>query len=222
MSVPEPKKRKVASDLPDPLEVLAQVKAAKRNLKTVFGALQSLDLLQCASELLEKLSEDEKLAWLIVNFGWNAVSAVRECIGTFPKSLTESQRSRLFARFYPDISTFHQISSFVSDHCSAFISVSTNTAVNILAPPTQECFECGSLLSSYHTCEVELYTLSGVKSATKLTLRCQPCKLFYNYSQFGNKTELGFRYYPQMQPIVEATDKTFVERRLLEFQCNLA
>ena len=67
-----------------------------------------------------------------------------------------------------------------------------------------------------------LVTLSGVKPVTKVTLRCQPCKLLYNYSQFGNKSELGFRYYQEMQPMVEVTDATFVERKLLEFQCNLA
>ena len=59
------KKRKVASDLPDPLELLAKSKAAKRSVKTAFDALLSLDLLQCANGLLQKLSEDEKLAWLI-------------------------------------------------------------------------------------------------------------------------------------------------------------
>ena len=220
--MPGSKKRKVASDLPDPLELLAKSKAAKRSVKTAFDALLSLDLLQCANGLLQKLSEDEKLAWLIAKFGWNAVSSVGECIRSFPTSLTESQRGSLFAKFHPDISTYQQISSFLVDHCSTFISMSTNTIVEILAPQTRVCFECGSSLASYHTCEAELYTLSGVRSATKVTLRCQPCKLLYNYSQFGNKSNLGFRYYPQMQPIVEVTDQTFVERKLLEFQCNLA
>ena len=92
----------------------------------------------------------------------------------------------------------------------------------MLAPPVRECFECGSSLSAYHTCEAELYTLCGVKVVSKVTLRCQHCRLLYNYSQFGNKSDVGFRYYPQIQPVVEVTDTTFVERRLLELQCNLA
>ena len=99
--------------------------------------------------------------------------------------------------------------------------MSTNANVEILAPPTRICFECGSSLSFYHTCEAELYTLSGVKPATKVTLLCQLCKLLYNYSQFGNKLQLGYRYYQEMQLMVEVTDATFVERKLLEFQCNL-
>ena len=205
------------------IELLANSKAAKRSIKTTFGALQSLDLFECAKELTEKLSEDEKLAWLIARFGWKSVISVGECIRSFPTSLTESQWSSFFAKIYPDISAHQRISSFLVDHCPAFISVSTNTMVDILAPPTRLCLpECGSPLTSYHTCEAELYTLSGLKLATKVTLRCQPCKLLYNYSQYGNKSELGFRYYPQMQPRVEVTDKTFIERQLLEFQCNLA
>ena len=39
--MPGSKKRKVASDLPDPLELLAKSKAAKRSVKTAFDALLS-------------------------------------------------------------------------------------------------------------------------------------------------------------------------------------
>ena len=113
--MPGSKKRKVASDLPDPLELLANFKAAKRSVKTAFDALLSLDLLQCPNELLEKLGENEKLAWLIAKFGWNTVSPVGECLRSFPTALTESQRSCLFEKSYPDISTctYQQISSFL-------------------------------------------------------------------------------------------------------------
>ena len=218
------KKRKVARDLPDPLELLASSKAAKKNVKAAFSSLLSIDLLDCRNELLQNLSENEKLAWLIARFGWNAVSSVGECIRSFPISLTDSQRSSLFAKMSPYVSAYEQISSFLCDHCPSFLSMSTNDNVEILAPPTRICFECGSSLSSYHTCEAELYTLSGVKPATKVTLRCQPGKLLYNYSQFGNKSELGFRYYQENAANGggNRSDATFVERKLLEFQCNLA
>ena len=93
--MPGSKKRKVASDLPDPLELLANFKAAKRSVKTAFEALLSLDLLQCPNELLEKLGENEKLAWLIANFGWNTVSPVGECLRSFPTALIAS-RSHAF------------------------------------------------------------------------------------------------------------------------------
>ena len=154
------KKRKVASDLPDPLELVAKSNAAKRNIKAAFSTLLSLDLLQY--ELLEKireLSENEKLAWPIAKFGWSAVSSIGECIRSFPISLTESQQSGLFAKFYPEISLYQQISSFLIDHCPTFLSMSTNATPEILAPQMRTCFECGSPLSSYHTCEAELFTV---------------------------------------------------------------
>ena len=97
-----------------------------------------------------------------------------------------------------------------------------NDVVDVLAPPVGECYECGSQLVSYHSCNVKLYTLRGVKVVPKITLCCQHCQLFYNYTQFGNKHALGFRYYPQLQPVVEATDTSFVDRRILELQSRLS
>ena len=39
----------------------------------------------------------------------------------------------------------------------------------------------------------------------KFTLRCTRCKLLYNYAQYGNKHELGFRYYPFQRGFVVAS-----------------
>ena len=87
-----------------------------------------------APVLLEKLSDDEKLAWLIAKFGWNAVSSVGECIRSFPTSLTESPRSGLFAKFYQDISTYQHISSFVVGHCSTFFRCQPTLWLKFLHP----------------------------------------------------------------------------------------
>ena len=133
--MPSSKKRKVASDLPYPLELLANSKAAKRSsIQRSARCYISLDLLQFENELLEKLSDDEKLAWLIAKFGWNAVSSVGECIRSFPTSLTESPRSGLFAKFYQDISTYQHISSFVVDHCSTFFRCQPTLRLKFLHP----------------------------------------------------------------------------------------
>ena len=80
----------------------------------------------------------------------------------------------------------------------------------------------GSDLVSYHQCQVKYYTTLGARKAGKITLRCVDCQLLYNYSQFGNKRELGFRYYPEACRTVEATDTVYFQRELLEFQCSLA
>ena len=91
MSEPEPKKRKGGSNFPDPLDMLTESRAAKKNAKVAFGALQSLDFFTI-NKL--KFCEDQKLAWLIVKYDWNKISSVRLqlCLNSFPSSLTESQR----------------------------------------------------------------------------------------------------------------------------------
>ena len=75
---------------------------------------------------------------------------------------------------------------------------------------------------SNHCTKVKYYTEGGGSYADKVTLRCVDCKLFYNPTQYGNKSDLGFRYYPEVGRIVEATDSVCATRSLGEFQCSLA
>lgn len=91
----------------------------------------------------------------------------------------------------------------------------------VLAPPTDECYSCNSQLVSYHTTKVKVFSMSGVSDATKYTLRCMKCKLFYRHSHFGNKDQ-GFQYYPEEQEHVEVNDTNYFERKLCELQCCLA
>ena len=43
-----------------------------------------------------------------------------------------------------------------------------------------------------------------------------------NYAQYSNKPVRGFRHYPAERPAVEASDTTYFDCHLLEFQCSLA
>ena len=56
----------------------------------------------------------------------------------------------------------------------------------------------------------------------KNRLRCLSCRVLYNYSQFGDKHGIGFRFYDECQEMVEVTDGVMFERQLLEYQCSLA
>ena len=76
----------------------------------------------------------------------------------------------------------YQSSTFLSQQCPSFVTSFPNDVVDVLAPPVGECYECGSWLVSYHSCNVKLYTLRGVKVVPKITLCCQHCQLFYNYT----------------------------------------
>ncbi len=208
--------------LPDPLTLSRE----KKQVKSAFHAVEALKLFKESGKSLEKLSEGRKLSWAIGKYGWSIVHCVGRCLSSLPCSLTEAQRLNFIEMACPDSDidrdTLKEISTFLVEQCCDFVSSLASDVVEVLAPPVAECFECGSGLVSYHSCEVKLYTLKGVKNVPKVTLRCQHCQLHYSYSQFGNKHELGFRYYPRMQPIVEVTDTVFVHRRMLELQCSLA
>ena len=68
----------------------------------------------------------------------------------------------------------------------------------VLAPPTGECYECQSSLVSYHNTNIRVYSMSGFQEATKYTLRCMKCKLFYRYAHYGNK-ESVFHFPGELQ-----------------------
>ena len=70
--------------------------------------------------------------------------------------------------------------------------------------------------------QVKCYSLKGCHRAIKFTLRCKRCTITYNYAQYGNKSGLGYRFYPREREYVEATDVVYYSRKLLEWQCSLA
>lgn len=92
----------------------------------------------------------------------------------------------------------------------------------LLTPPTGVCIVCSDTLSEHNkTCDVTVYGLLGKVSGLKFSLRCDRCKLNYNYDRYGDRAR-GWRLYEAQRPLVEASDVCFVDRKLLEFQCALA
>ena len=77
-------------------------------------------------------------------------------------------------------------------------------------------------LVAYHTCNAKYYSCNNAYIVKKYTLRCVKCNLLYNYSQYGDKHQTGFRYYSQERWAVEITDTVYFDRILLEWQCSLA
>ena len=117
------------------------------------------------------------------------------------------------------------ICSLLSAFCTSSITnLSMTTPQHVMAPPTEICLECGENLASiaYHTCDVKYYSCKEVYYTKKFTLRCTKCCVLYNYSQYGNKHQRGFRYYQQERLAVEVTDTVYFDRHLLDWQCSLA
>ena len=92
----------------------------------------------------------------------------------------------------------------------------------LLTPPTGTCLLCRCGLTGHNKpCEVSVYGLRGKAVGLKICLRCDRCKITYNYDRYGNKTR-GWSLYEGMRSFVEASDVCYVERKLLELQCSLA
>lgn len=121
--------------------------------------------------------------------------------------------------------------SFLYDACSAvevakpLSSIDVVRSLNfpaLLTPPTGHCLKCGSGLTSNNTaCDVSIYGLRGKVAGLKFCLRCEKCKINFNYDRYGNKTN-GWSLYEKTRPLVEASDVCFVERDLLSLQVSFA
>lgn len=208
--------------LPDPTAHKVQYDTVKSHLE----GLNSVDICALSPKRLHKLSEDQKLSCLILKYGFNAVSTCAAALTRLPVSLPKSQLLKVISQQTSlpttDVATLLEM---LRNHCSNLLTSAMWPNVNLpnlMAPGVSECIQCGSSLAPYHSCDVTCYTLTGPSKFTKVTLRCQGCRILYNYSQFGNKNDTGFRFYPNQQEYVEVTDTVYYERGLLEFQCSLA
>ena len=178
-------------------------------------------------ERLRDLHPDNILVWLIAKHGSTTIFSLMKALHSLPKSLTECQREAVLMQACPSgISNddLKRVCTILSELCmNGFpMSMTTPQHTHVMAPPTATCIECGDKLVAYHSCDVKYYSTKEVYYAKKFTLRCAKCCLLYNYSQYGDKHERGFRYYPQEQPAVEVTDTVYFDRQLLDWQCSLA
>lgn len=200
-------------------------KTSSKNVHESFKSLSEVDLFTLPSAKLEKMTTDQKLCWLISRYSFSTIAKLFSCLRSLPPVLTQQYKIAIIQEELPQLSpeVIKDMLNFMTAELSDTIShfVMTNRVV-ILAPPVDHCYECHQSLSHYNSCQVKCYTSKGVMPGRKFTLRCMKCKLFYNYAQFGNKHDLGFRYYPIQQDFVEASDTSYMERGLLEFQCSLA
>ena len=97
----------------------------------------------------------------------------------------------------------------------------------LFAPPVGHCLEgCVDadniprrLTTHNHPTSVKHITMSGVRFAQKIGLRCESCKTNYNLTSYGEKDK--FRHYDTEQPIIETTDGVLTDRDLFQQYCSL-
>ena len=249
-SVEGKKKRGLLPDMDGMMEAKKRRKDTRESFLKGCTLLREADLLEMfETSKSMSVTEDECVAWLIVKYGWQAVSHVARLHGEVPSTLTHRQRLQSIVDLSSGLLSINQVNRILSvmDLACPSLHRDCEPSIRILAPPVQECVECGNGLTAYHECSGRVYGVAGVKETKKVTLRCQKCKLLYNYSQYGDKHQVklncycimistlsssacvytfgiqrGFRYYYTPREYVEVTDTVFFEKRLLEFQCSLA
>lgn len=214
--------------LPDPEEMMKTHSLHATALQDVVkycDRLSSIDLLSIPARCMRRVQTPMILAWLLVKYGLKAVSLL-QAVEKLPHSLTDQQRMELLKWIAGDAVKEDELQllvHFLEGHCEeAAKGVSDSSVPTVFAPPVGRCIECDKRLTSYHSCKVRHFTSAGAQFATKYTLRCQPCGILYNYSQYGNKRRSGFQYYPTPRPCVEASDCALVDKEVLELQCSLA
>jgi hypothetical protein len=176
-------------------------------------------------ERLRDLGEREKTCWLFAAYAVNTVAGVCTAIRSVKQGTTAFQRSQILAQHSKlPAAEATALGDFIEHECSSLLEIFAPQPEDnpLLTPPVNTCLECNERLVANHTCQVKYYSSSGVSVATKITLRCTNCSLFYNYSNYGDKRVRGFRHYPSERAAVEASDTVYFDRVLFEFQCSLA
>ncbi len=202
-----------------------QAEESSANFKSSFEAVANARLLEFGRQKLQRLGEAEKTCWLFATYPASTVAKLCAALRYVREGTTESQRGQILAQHseLPPAEA-SSLGDFIERECASLVGlIAPQPGVQqLLAPPVNTCYDCKERLVSNHRCRVKYYSPTGVTFAEKITLRCTTCSLFYNYAHYGNKRARGFRHYPTPRPAVEASDTTYFDRRLLEFQCSLA
>ena len=184
--------------LPDPEEML-RAKKRRKSLLDICEQLKGIDLflLLESSAAIPNIPEDHCIAWLVLKYGAQAVFSAASLHSTVPSTLTKHRRLLVIEKLCGGVVSSEvatNILSVAEQDCPSLLDTCRphQASVNVLTPPVGDCLECGQSLVAYHSCHGRLYTVEGVKEVEKETMRCMECKLFYNYSQYGNKREVSY------------------------------
>ena len=153
----------------------------------------SVDFISLSRSQLEQFKPATVVAWLVAKYGLGIMSLLK-AIQKLPGPLTGQQRlHEIKLRFDGIVGADEQhlqaLLQFMEENCKeAAEKIGCADDENrVFAPPSRQCLECDRQLTSYHSCKVKTFSCNGAEMATKYTLRCQPCGLLYNYSQYGTK-----------------------------------
>ena len=218
------KKRKLPRDLSEAEAVVLSEKTAEKTLAEAYNSLTTVHISNIYR--LKQIPEEQIVTWLIATCGLSRMKRICSILGSLPPTLTSTQRKRFLESFLDTSEDVALICKLVEEKCPTLELLkdpaTTPGSIKILAPPVHQCFKCTGNLSGNHQCAVTLYTMRGVYTADKVTLRCTRCSITYNYAMWGNKHSEGFVYYDEPRDYIEVSDTVYFDRKVLDMQCSLA
>ncbi len=225
----KPKKTRPKMQLLPSMDLLLEAEGKNdsvlKDLTLHSNGLVRVPLQEVAGGRLKQARESDKICWLIATRSLDTVAKVCTALQQIPVGVTKKRRVQAVQeRAGVTVDEAEFMSSFITKQCPSMVKLFQvpSDSTPIFGPPVDTCYGCGGQLVSNHSCQVKVYTCEGAKVAEKLTTRCMNCNLYYGYAQYGNKREVGFRYYPEEREAVEVTDGVYFDRRVLDLQCSFA
>ena len=149
-------------------------RTTSKNIHDSYKLLSEVDLFGLPPGNLGKLTNDEKICWLISQYSFAVVAKVCSFIKCLPSALTENfhhSYKKNYPRYRLKVAIKKMLSFITSELSDAVACFSAREDV-ILSPPVDHCYECQQLLSPYNSCQVRCYTRTGAMHGRKFTLRC--------------------------------------------------
>ncbi|XP_035684337.1 uncharacterized protein LOC118421246 [Branchiostoma floridae] len=179
----------------------------------------------------DNTSPKNAISILVAKFGYPAFEQALELERSVPMTMPDSMRESLLLKFATDCG----LQNFQDIHCVVksfpeLIKVNSDPAnVRVLVPPTDICLRgCtdlsgnpGKLTIHDPAKDVTYHSLAGTSTKKKVTLRCRKCNTNYGFAMYGDSVT-GYRFYTEERFAVEASNCTYIDRRLYNFQLSLS
>lgn len=230
-----------------PEAILREIREGKELFDSINSLKSNLTVKRISELLRLRRRENDidAASLLALMFGFDTVSWVMAAIQHVPRVFSRRKNSRAkiicdianslcqekhlslsvvdeivkcIEEFVPELNVLETQRTRFED---ALASLNGKDGINyggFIAPPVEDCTLCGTALTAPNALSsCILYTVDGPKPCTKLSLRCQGCKVSYGRSMKHHSSG-NASYYPKdvtrKDSLVEVTNVVYMEKKL--------
>lgn len=203
----------------------------KRNtIENALDTLRSISITEISEQDIQ--NESDLLALLTAKLGLNTLLTVRQLVKLLPpitpSKLAEQTIQEAMKETFAEGLSLDEVAILkrLVLKCEKFLKFSPEEVIKscsnrtrlplycVLYPPTENCTVCGRRLSvNGKPTHATVFQLTGPIPAMKLTYKCQNCALNFGYAMYGN-SNAGYKYYDARRPYVEASNVSYLDRKL--------